>query len=209
MAGIWNSLTNQPTFSAGTMLLLTDGSVLCHDEPNWAPSPAPSTGGAWSPTRRGATGAAPGTRSPTVLGRPCTSHARCCATGVCSSPGASTTATPCRLKSPRPPSMIRSPMRGPPSASHRLDADRRCAVGDPGRRSRVLGDINGKRSAIYDPVANTWTAARDQGRCTLHGGNVGDPPGSDRSWRSNATTNRRPRNTSPPPTSGSARERQR
>jgi hypothetical protein len=34
MAGIWNSLTNQPTFSAGTMLLLTDGSVLCHDEPN-------------------------------------------------------------------------------------------------------------------------------------------------------------------------------
>src|SRR6516162_6928989 len=34
MSGTWQSLTNQPTFSAGTMLLLTDGSVLCHDEPN-------------------------------------------------------------------------------------------------------------------------------------------------------------------------------
>ncbi len=34
MPGTWNSLMNQPTFSAGTMLLLTDGSVLCHDEPN-------------------------------------------------------------------------------------------------------------------------------------------------------------------------------
>ena len=37
MAGTWNSLTNQPTFNAGTMLLLTDGSVLCHDEPNSGP----------------------------------------------------------------------------------------------------------------------------------------------------------------------------
>ncbi|MGZ7036033.1 MAG: kelch repeat-containing protein, partial [Ilumatobacteraceae bacterium] len=34
MAGTWQSLVNQPTFGAGTMLLLTDGSVLCHDESN-------------------------------------------------------------------------------------------------------------------------------------------------------------------------------
>ena|SRR5271165_2310815 len=36
MTGSWQSLTHQPTFNAGTMLLLTDGSVLCHDEPNSA-----------------------------------------------------------------------------------------------------------------------------------------------------------------------------
>jgi len=37
MAGTWSSIANQPTFNAGTMLLLTDGSVLCHDEPNSGP----------------------------------------------------------------------------------------------------------------------------------------------------------------------------
>jgi hypothetical protein len=36
MTGSWQNLTHQPTFNAGTMLLLTDGSVLCHDEPNSA-----------------------------------------------------------------------------------------------------------------------------------------------------------------------------
>ena len=30
----WQPLTNQPTFSPGTMLLLTDGTVLAHSEPN-------------------------------------------------------------------------------------------------------------------------------------------------------------------------------
>ena len=32
MAGTWKALHNQPTFNASTMLLLTDGSVLCQDE---------------------------------------------------------------------------------------------------------------------------------------------------------------------------------
>jgi hypothetical protein len=32
MAGSWTPLVNQPKFFAGTMLLLTDGTVLCHDE---------------------------------------------------------------------------------------------------------------------------------------------------------------------------------
>jgi hypothetical protein len=37
MAGSWKPLTNQPTFGVGTMLLLTDGSVLCHESStrNW------------------------------------------------------------------------------------------------------------------------------------------------------------------------------
>jgi hypothetical protein len=32
MAGTWQALTNQPTFNASTMLLLTDGTVMCADE---------------------------------------------------------------------------------------------------------------------------------------------------------------------------------
>jgi hypothetical protein len=37
MAGSWKPLANQPPFSASTMLLLTDGAVMCHeiDTPNW------------------------------------------------------------------------------------------------------------------------------------------------------------------------------
>jgi hypothetical protein len=31
MAGSWQPLVKQPTFNASTMLLLTDGAVLCHD----------------------------------------------------------------------------------------------------------------------------------------------------------------------------------
>ncbi len=32
MAGTWSNISNAPTFGAGTMLLLTDGDVLVHDE---------------------------------------------------------------------------------------------------------------------------------------------------------------------------------
>ena len=31
MSGAWQSLANQPSFNASTMLLLTDGTVLCHE----------------------------------------------------------------------------------------------------------------------------------------------------------------------------------
>ena len=30
--GTWTALSNQPTFNASTMLLLTDGTVMCQDE---------------------------------------------------------------------------------------------------------------------------------------------------------------------------------
>jgi hypothetical protein len=37
MAGPWKELNNTPSFSVDTMLLLTDGSVMCHEveTPNW------------------------------------------------------------------------------------------------------------------------------------------------------------------------------
>ena len=53
--GIWNSLDNQPTFGAGTMLLLTDGTVLCHQSgtKNWfklTPDKGSYRRGKWSTT---------------------------------------------------------------------------------------------------------------------------------------------------------------
>jgi hypothetical protein len=50
----WNALSNQPSFSADTMLLLTDGTVMCHQElsANWFRLTPDSTGsfakGSWS-----------------------------------------------------------------------------------------------------------------------------------------------------------------
>jgi hypothetical protein len=37
MSGTWSALQHPPTFNADTMLLLTDGTVLCHElsSKNW------------------------------------------------------------------------------------------------------------------------------------------------------------------------------
>jgi hypothetical protein len=53
--GTWQALVNQPTFNADTMLMLTDGTVMCHelDSPNWHRLNPDSSGsyvnGFWSP----------------------------------------------------------------------------------------------------------------------------------------------------------------
>src|SRR5262249_25063098 len=50
----WTPLTNQPTFNVSTMLLLTDGTVMCHEAGGmnwWRLSPDPKgsfVNGAWS-----------------------------------------------------------------------------------------------------------------------------------------------------------------
>jgi hypothetical protein len=55
MAGSWQPLNNQPTFSASTMLLLTDGTVMCQDGGGtawWKLTPdldGDYVNGAWSP----------------------------------------------------------------------------------------------------------------------------------------------------------------
>lgn len=54
MAGTWSSLQTQPNFNADTMLLLTDGTVMCHeyDSHNWHKLTPDSSGdyvkGSWS-----------------------------------------------------------------------------------------------------------------------------------------------------------------
>lgn len=57
MPGFWTALANQPGFNADTMLLLMDGTVMCHEfySPNWhklAPDPSGSyVQGTWSSLR--------------------------------------------------------------------------------------------------------------------------------------------------------------
>src|SRR5947209_285376 len=54
MAGTWSALGNQPNFNADTMLLLTDGTVMCHElsSNRWHKLKPDSTGnyanGVWS-----------------------------------------------------------------------------------------------------------------------------------------------------------------
>ena len=55
MAGTWQPLVHQPTFQASTMLLLTDGTVMCQQYCSnnwWKLTPDPSgdyTQGTWTP----------------------------------------------------------------------------------------------------------------------------------------------------------------
>ena len=46
MAGTWSDLNNQPGVNIDTMLLLTDGRVLCHDfqSKNWHTLTPPDSG---------------------------------------------------------------------------------------------------------------------------------------------------------------------
>ena len=62
MPGTWSPLTNQPTFGVGTMLLLTDGTVMCQNSgtPHWWKLTPDITGsyvnGAWSALADGPNG---------------------------------------------------------------------------------------------------------------------------------------------------------
>ena len=169
MPGTWNSLTHQPTFNAGTMLLLTDGSVLCHDEPNsggvtgtrhwWRLVPNDQgsyrdgtwqqvADSSWAPLYFACTLLRDG-RVFIAGGEYDGNNAQAeVATAAIFDPVANTWTA------------INHP------AGWTEIGDAPSAILADGRV--LLGDINGRRSAIYDPVANTWTAAatKDDARST-------------------------------------------
>jgi hypothetical protein len=65
----WQPLTNQPSFNPGVMLLLTDGTVIMHSEPNCLTCTPPTTvrGTSSRPIAAAATSTALGRRSPRFL----------------------------------------------------------------------------------------------------------------------------------------------
>jgi len=160
MSGTWQSinLPNQPV-NAGTMLLLTDGSVLVHDEPNtlvvsgsdrWYRLTPDSFGnyrtGAWQAL-------ANGPNSPLYFACSVLRDGRIFVAGGEYNGGADQV----ELLAAE----IYDPVAntwsniGTPAGWTRI-GDAPSVVLPDGRV--LLGDIDTNRCAIYDPVANTWTA---------------------------------------------------
>jgi hypothetical protein len=173
MAGTWHALTNQPSFSAGTMLLLTDGSVLCHDEPN----SRNTTGTAhWWRLVPDATGSYLAGTWHQVADSPWSPLYFACslmrdgrvfiAGGEYDSDSVQREVKTAAIYDPVANSW--TSIAAPPGWNNIGDAP--AAVLADGRV--LLGDIFGKRSALYDAVTNTWTAA----------GTKDDPRGTEETW---------------------------
>jgi hypothetical protein len=173
MAGTWNSLTNLPTFNAGTMLLLTDGSVLCHDEPNsgsvtgtkhwWRLVPDAQgsyRNGTWHKI-------ADSSWAPLYFACTLLRNGRVFIAGG-EYDGNAVQAEVKTAAIYDPVADAWAPISAPAGWTNIGDAP--SAILADGRV--LLGDINGQRSAIYDPVANTWAAA----------GNKDDPRGTEETW---------------------------
>lgn len=169
MAGTWNTLTNAPTFSAGTMLLLTDGSVLCHEEPNsggvtgtrhWWRLVPDSQGsyrnGTWHQI-------ADSTWSPLYFACTMLRDGRVFIAG--GEYDADTVQREVATAAIYDPVANKWTAIAAPSGWTSI-GDAPCATLADGRV--LLGDINGQRSAVYDPTTNTWTAGgnKNDARCT-------------------------------------------
>lgn len=169
MSGIWQNLINQPTFNAGTMLLLTDGTVLCHDEPNrnnvsgsnrWYKLIPDNMGsyhnGTWHQV-------ANGPNSPLYFACSVLRDGRVFVAGG-EYNGTSAQVELLAAEIYDPVSDTWTSIGTPPGWTQIGDAP--SAVLPDGRI--LLGDISGKRCAIYDPPTNSWTAGptKDDTRCT-------------------------------------------
>jgi hypothetical protein len=170
MAGTWTSLTSQPTFNAGTMLLLTDGSVLCHDEPNsggvtatrhwWRLVPDAQgsyRNGTWHQV-------ADSSWAPLYFACTLLRDGRVLIAGG-EYDGNTVQAEVATAAIYDPVADAWTAISHPTGWTNIGDAP--SAILADGRV--LLGDIYGRRSAIYDPPANTWTAVannKDDPRCT-------------------------------------------
>ncbi len=169
MAGTWNTLTNAPTFSAGTMLLLTDGSVLCHDEPNSGGVTATRHWWRLVPDAQGSYRngtwhrVADSAWAPLYFACTMLRDGRVFIAGG-EYDGNTVQAEVATAAIYDPVANSWTAIAAPPGWTNIGDAP--CATLADGRV--LLGDINGQRSAIYDPATNSWTAAgtKNDARCT-------------------------------------------
>ena len=173
MAGTWTALRNQPTFNASTMILLTDGTVLCHDEgPNqdgsnkWYKFTPDATGGyengTWSSV-------ADSPNSPLFYGSGVLMDGRVFVAGG-EYNGSKTAAELLAAEIYDPIADTWTSLSTP--AGWTQIGDCACCVLPDGRVLIAPPGPSDKRTAIYDPVANSWTAAANK---------VG-PASSEESW---------------------------
>jgi hypothetical protein len=170
MVGTWQSLQNQPNFAADTMLLLTDGTVMCHEYSTnrWQRLTPDGTGnyvnGTWSslqsmkdnnaiPTSKGGPTFAPLYFASAVL-RDGTVFV---AGGEYNSGNPDSDLVATEIYDPVSDSWR---IVNPPTGWTAIGDAPSCILPD-GRL--LLGSINSLSTAIYDPVTQNWTAAANKG----------------------------------------------
>jgi hypothetical protein len=152
MPGTWTPLNNQPTFGAGTMLLLTDGTVFCQNTGTnqwWRLTPditGSYVNGTWSQL-------ANGPNAPLYFASAVLRDGRVFVAGgeYNNFEGADLLAA--EIYNPLTNSWTVLPT--PTGWTHIGDAS--CCLFPDGRV--MIGSIDNNSCAIYDPVANSWTAA--------------------------------------------------
>lgn len=157
MSGTWQSLVNQPSFNAGTMLLLTDGTVLCHDSgkqeggtPNWYKLSPDQYGsylrGTWSSVISGP-------NSPLYFASAVLKDGRVFVAGGEYNDGQKVELLAAEIYNPIANNwtILSTP------TGWRAIGDAPCCVLPDGRL--LLGSIMDNNTAIYDPVTNNWVAA--------------------------------------------------
>ncbi len=158
MAGTWQPLLNQPTFNASTMLLLTDGSVICSDEgssftgsPNWWRLTPNELGdyinGTWSQLTSGPN--SPLYFASTVLG----DGRVLVAGGEYNDTSSPVDLLAAEIFDPVLNSWISIPT---PAGWTNIGDAPSCVLHD-GRV--LLGSISNNNTAIFDPTTNSWMAA--------------------------------------------------
>jgi hypothetical protein len=152
MPGTWSPLTHQPTFGAGTMLLLTDGRVLCQNSGTnkwWTLTPDINgnyVNGVWSSV-------ADGPNAPLYFASAVLRDGRVFVAGGEYNNGVSADLLAAEIFNPMTDTW--TVLATPPGWAAIGDAPA-CVFPD-GRV--MIGSIFDSRCAIYDPVANTWMAA--------------------------------------------------
>ncbi len=155
MPGTWGPLAHQPTFGAGTMLLLTDGTVMCQnsDTNQWWKLTPDNTGsyvnGTWLAL-------ANGPNSPLYFASAVLRDGRVFVAGGEYNAGVSTDLLAAEIYNPV--NNTWTSLATPAGWTHIGDAPS-CVFPD-GRI--MIGYIMGGQCAIYDSVANTWTAAANK-----------------------------------------------
>jgi hypothetical protein len=155
MAGTWAALANQPSFNASTMLLLTNGEVMCQDAgtSHWWKLQPDATGsyvnGTWSSL-------ADGPNAPLYYASAVLADGRVFVAGGEYNNGATSELLAAEIYDPE--TDVWTTLATPAGWTAIGDASS-CVLPD-GRV--LLGYLYDSRCAIYDPVANTWAAAANK-----------------------------------------------
>jgi hypothetical protein len=150
----WDVLTNPPGFGTSTMLLLTDGRVICQEDgtANWSALTPDAQGsyknGTWAPI-------APMASWRRYYASAVLANGNVLVAGGEDAPTGDT--NDCEIYDPVADSWtVIAPPGGWPNIG-----DAPCAVLDDGRV--LVGNINTTQTVIYDPVANAWTGTGTKG----------------------------------------------